>query len=86
MKRYRCHKIVEAARILRVTGTTGGFNLDLGPDGTQFVDFNWWTRTNLGANPPSHPDGYFVRYADGYTSFSPAQTFEEGYTAVEEPP
>lgn len=24
--------------------------------------------------------GYFVQYADGYTSFSPAQAFEEGYT------
>lgn len=27
--------------------------------------------------------GYFVRYKDGYESFSPARAFEEGYTAVQ---
>lgn len=26
--------------------------------------------------------GYYVRYKDGYESFSPAQAFEEGYTRV----
>jgi hypothetical protein len=26
--------------------------------------------------------GYFVQYADGYKSFSPAQVFEEGYTLI----
>jgi len=26
--------------------------------------------------------GYYVVYADGYKSFSPAQAFEEGYTRV----
>lgn len=26
--------------------------------------------------------GYFVLYADGYESFSPAQAFEEGYTLI----
>lgn len=26
--------------------------------------------------------GYFVQYADGYKSFSPAQAFEEGYTLI----
>lgn len=26
------------------------------------------------------PGGYYVVYADGYKSFSPAQAFEEGYT------
>lgn len=26
--------------------------------------------------------GYFVQYADGYKSWSPAQAFEEGYTPV----
>ncbi len=26
--------------------------------------------------------GYFVLYADGYTSFSPAKAFEEGYTLL----
>jgi hypothetical protein len=26
--------------------------------------------------------GYFVQYKDGYTSFSPAAAFEEGYTRI----
>ena len=26
--------------------------------------------------------GYFVQYADGYKSFSPAKAFEEGYTKI----
>jgi hypothetical protein len=28
------------------------------------------------------PGGYFVQYADGYKSFSPAKAFEEGYTKI----
>ena len=28
--------------------------------------------------------GYYVRYPDGYESWSPAEAFEEGYTLVEE--
>lgn len=26
--------------------------------------------------------GYYVKYADGYESFSPAEAFESGYTKV----
>lgn len=26
--------------------------------------------------------GYYVRYKDGYESFSPAEVFEEGYTRI----
>lgn len=26
--------------------------------------------------------GYYVRYADGYESFSPASAFEKGYTRI----
>lgn len=28
--------------------------------------------------------GYYVQYNNGYTSFSPAEAFEEGYTLVPE--
>jgi hypothetical protein len=30
--------------------------------------------------------GYYVVYADGYASWSPAQAFEEGYTRWSQPP
>ena len=29
-----------------------------------------------------HPGGYYVSYADGYTSYSPAKAFEDGYTRI----
>ena len=29
-------------------------------------------------------DGYFVKYEDGYESWSPKSTFEKGYELVEE--
>lgn len=32
------------------------------------------------------PGGYYVQYADGYLSYSPAQAFEEGYTLVDAKP
>ena len=28
--------------------------------------------------------GYYVRYPDGYESWSPAEAFEEGYTLVDD--
>jgi len=31
-----------------------------------------------------YSEGYFVRYSDGYQSFSPKEAFEEGYTVSEE--
>ena len=33
---------------------------------------------------PSKSGGYYVRYPDGYESWSPAEAFEEGYTLVDE--
>ena len=33
-------------------------------------------------NPQS--GGYYVRYEDGYESYSPAEAFESGYTPIEE--
>ena len=35
-------------------------------------------------NEPETPrvGGYYVVYADGYKSFSPATAFEEGYTKI----
>ena len=32
------------------------------------------------------PGGYYVRYPDGYESWSPAEAFEDGYTLVEDDP
>lgn len=39
------------------------------------------SRVYLSKHKPE-PGGYFVQYADGYKSFSPAAAFEEGYTLI----
>lgn len=80
MKKYRSHKIVQAGKIIRITGTDGGFTLDMGDDGTQFVSTAWAQARGL--PEAAKPDGYFVLYPDGYTSYSPASAFEKGYTLL----
>lgn len=40
------------------------------------VTADWYRKHNPQAG------GYYVMYKDGYTSYSPAQAFEEGYTLV----
>lgn len=86
MKTYKSHKTVEAAKILEANALveTGAAVLLLEGYGTTTVAAEW-VRKHA---PPSEAlgslvGGYFVRYADGYTSWSPAQAFEEGYSEVD---
>jgi hypothetical protein len=74
---YRCHKIVRAAKItaLRQNGNHDMPDLVLGDIGgivTLLPDWHAKHKPQVG--------GYLVQYDDGYTSFSPAKAFEEGYT------
>jgi hypothetical protein len=73
LPRYKCHKVVRAAKIVAIDF---GTRLDLMPHGVVEVDPNWVTdkRAQVG--------GYYVVYEDGYASFSPAKTFEDGYTLI----
>jgi hypothetical protein len=87
MPRYKCHKEVYALKIKRVElgvtdkenwKTTGGAHLLHVSDGFEpLVVDNAYMRKH---NP--QPGGYFVIYADGYQSFSPAEAFEAGYTRL----
>lgn len=87
---YVCHKRVQAAKIKAIADAEwdGTYDkpktrirmleLEL-PDGSErmqvvTIDF-------INKNKPE-VGGYFVRYADGYSSYSPAQAFEEGYSRV----
>lgn len=74
---YRSHKLVRAAKI---TGIHFGDSclLELDGAGNVKVDAAWSHK-----HQPD-PGGYFVVYADGYQSFSPADAFESGYTRVAE--
>lgn len=73
MERYRCHKVVEAAKIARVfPAGIYGWLLVLEGAGPGAVE-------TLEAKHSPCEGGYLVRYDDGYTSYSPAAAFEGGY-------
>lgn len=42
-----------------------------------------WPQKNDGPAPMGGGEGYAVRYADGYTSWSPKNAFEEAYRPVD---
>lgn len=77
---YLCHKKVGAAKITAITPKENGAVLTLDGGPQIHVDAAWLQR-----NPAVAAGGYFVQYIqnpDGYTAYSPAQPFEEGYSSV----
>lgn len=78
MKKFACHKVVEAFKILRIDFLADGRRELIGESDRVAVGCIWFEKHD--------PDvgGYFVRYADGYESFSPAAAFESGYTELVE--
>lgn len=71
LPKYTCHKQVRAAKITAFAGLT----LILGEINAEVEkDINWHTKhaPKIG--------GYYIIYPDGYSSYSPAEPFEEGYT------
>lgn len=77
MPLYQCQKQVRALKIEEIElGLMCSEESTLKLAGGYIVrrDTAWMTRhlPEVG--------GYFVRYADGYCSYSPAKAFEEGYT------
>ena len=73
MKKYKSHKTVEAVKIVDFgCGPAGSklwtiIGLDC-PDVTVSQEYMDKHKPKVG--------GYYVRYADGYESFSPAEAFE----------
>jgi len=84
--RYKCHKEVFAGKIVNINGTGDTSNLPVilniltaevdGMVGSIPVSTDYVTRHN------PQVGGYFVLYADGYQSFSPADAFESGYSRL----
>lgn len=75
---YQCHKQVGALKVRGIVKVEVGFELHFEDD--RFAPHpvpNQWV-----AHCEPHIGGYFVRYEDGYESFSPARVFEMGYTAI----
>ena len=80
MPRYKCHKEVWALKI-------GDLWLDDDEGSATMIpeDDNYGplllTKDYMRKHEPSI-GGYYVVYKDGYTSFSPADVFEDGYTRI----
>ena len=77
---YLCHKTVRAAKIVAVAlSSNPGFHR-LALAGAAHVDV---TRLWYSSKAPQ-AGGYYVQYEDGYSSYSPAEAFEQGYTPVDQ--
>lgn len=77
---FLCHKLVQAAQILRIRSDYGKDNvLELAGGMDVSVTPEWEDRHN------PQVGGYYVRYEDGYASYSPPAAFESGYRPVPEP-
>lgn len=88
MPRYRSHKIVGALKISSVSvhSTATTFRLDFVEPGFGFavVGSGWIAARGDGRAPAELAGGYLVTYENGYSSWSPADAFESGYTRLEE--
>ena len=77
LRKYKSHKIVEAGRIVRIDKNlrnAATLTLDSGDK----VEVG----TSYAAKHNPQIGGYYIRYADGYESWLPAKSFEEGYTEL----
>jgi len=82
LPQWQSHKKVWAAKVVEIKP------VDAGKDLCEFL----WILDNGGSVPVTkelkmrggdYPiDGYYVRYEDGFESWSPAKAFEEGYTKL----
>ena len=79
MPKYKCHKEVYALKIAKIDVSEGGATITPEGDGRGpfGVDHDYLIRHQ------PETGGYYVVYADGYKSYSPAEAFEAGYTLIE---
>ena len=80
MPKYMCHKTVWALKIKQVKPMLMGANLI--PEDIAYAEIRVGDEFMQKHNPEA--GGYYVVYADGYKSFSPAAAFESGYTLLKE--
>lgn len=78
MPRYKCHKEVRALRIVKIEPQgEEGYVLEFQPPYVPFVVKHSWYEQHKPA-----AGGYYVVYEDGFSSYSPADAFEKGYTLI----
>ena len=82
---YTCHKKVRAAKITEIVSHEddgiGSHTMIFGEIGEKmFLTHDWKEKFNPAVG------GYYVKYKDGYSSFSPGEAFEDGYSEEKEIP
>jgi hypothetical protein len=81
MPKYRCHKTVWALKIAGIENNQGVGEATITPVESRYAPFRVSSNYMTKHNP--QVGGYYVVYqGDGYTSYSPSQAFEEGYTRI----
>lgn len=80
MPKYRCHKEVWALKIKKVmlssNSVTCWLTFEEPGSASIPVSSSWIARHDV------RDGGYYVVYEDGYSSYSPAKAFEDGYTRI----
>ena len=89
MPKYKCHKEVHALKIAGIAR-----DIDLAREENRETDGSAMITPSAAGFAPFRVDhgymhkhkpevgGYYVAYAGGYASFSPAEAFEAGYTLI----
>lgn len=88
MPRYKCHKQVWALKIKEIRQHDEESEFDGGswlivPEEDGYAPFQV-SHVNYVLKHKPEAGGYYVVYADGYRSYSPAQAFEDGYSRIED--
>lgn len=79
MPRYQCHKQVWAFRIEAIQPVVGGAAI-ITPAESGYAPFEV-DQAYVAKHKPM-VGGFYVKYDDGYQSYSPAKAFEGGYTRI----
>lgn len=79
---YRCHKEVRALKISAIEFEADG-SAKIAPLDDGYPPFLARAGFRSRFQGTEADLGYFVVYADGYQSWSPAKAFEDGYTLIE---
>jgi hypothetical protein len=79
LPKWQCHKVVEAVQIYAIAlfEHKAGYKLSTLEAYDIAVSIEYYAK--------HHPQvgGYYVKYEDGYESYSPKEAFEQGYTRIE---
>jgi len=80
LPKYDCHKSVNAFKIDQIIPREDGTGTLYGSEEPGDAKYQVVVAELYMLKHSPQIGGYYVRYKDGYESFSPAKAFEEGYT------